>query len=221
MGRIRPEVIGLKPIRSLSGSLGHLPRERKVALGSLALLVVLFGALILYQRFALPPSAAEPLPPPASVKAPTVPPEIREDATEVSSPVNAVVQPPQPLTQPLAGKRQVLERYGFGFSELFGDFRLHAGVDYAAAVGESVLAAGPGKVVRIDDDPAEGRVLELDHGNGLVTRYVGLGEMKVGLNASVQAGTVIGQVGAAEKTHLHFEVLLNGSPVDPAPYLKL
>jgi len=210
----------LKPTRSLSNSLSHLPRERKVALGSLAFLIALLGSLVLYQRFALPPEASEPLPPPAGVQAPTVPPEIREDATEVTGKAETVVQPPQPLIQPLPGKRQIVQGYGFMYSELFGDYRLHAGVDYAATAGDSVLAAGTGKVSRNEDDPAEGRVLELDHGNGLVTRYAGLGEMKVGLNATVQAGTVIGQVSGAEKAHLHFEVLLNGSPVDPAPYLK-
>lgn len=211
----------MKSTRSLSNSLSHLPRERRVALGSLAFLIVLLGALILYQRFALPPAVPEPLPPPISVQAPTVPPEAREDAAEVSGKASTAVQPPQPLTPPLPGKRRIVQGYGFMYSELFGDYRLHAGVDYAVAAGDSVLAAGTGKVSRVDDDPAEGRVLELDHGNGLITRYVGLGDMKVGLNATVQAGTVIGQVSAADKAHLHFEVQLNGAPVDPAPYLKL
>ncbi|HWI65833.1 MAG TPA: M23 family metallopeptidase [Symbiobacteriaceae bacterium] len=212
----------MKPTRGLPNAwLTQLPRERRVALGSLAFLVALLGSLILYQRFAAPPSAAEQAPAAPVVQAPTVPPELTEAVSEAAGKAPAVAAPPTSLSRPLAGRRQTLQGYGMAYSELFGDYRLHAGVDYAAGAGESVLAAATGKVTRIDDDPAEGRRLELDHGNGLVTQYAGLGEIKVGLNATVQAGTVIGQVSAADdKPRLHFAVLMNGSPVDPTPYLQ-
>lgn len=220
MGRIKREVIGLKPTRGLSTTrLSQLPKERRLALGSLAFLVVLLGSLTLYQRFAVP-KASEPSP---GVRAPAVPQEEAPgDASEVAGKpdVSTVAPPPQQLMKPLSGRHQTVQAYGMAYSELFGDYRLHSGIDYAAAVGESVLAAGTGKVTRIDDDPVEGRVVELDHGGGMFTRYGGLGEIKVGLNATVQAGTVIGQVAAGETTHLHFEVLVSGAPVDPAPYVK-
>lgn len=211
----------MKPTRGLSGVITHLPRERKAALGSLAFLVTLLGSLILYQRFAQPPERAAELPQTQGVQAPTVPPELAEEASDVASNVPPVLQPPSSLSQPLAGRHQTLQPFGMAYSELFGDYRLHAGIDYAAAAGESVLAAASGKVTRIENDPAEGRLLEIDHGGGLATQYGGLSGIKVGLNATIQPGTVIGQVGAANgKPHLHFGVFLNGSPVDPATYLR-
>jgi len=213
----------LKPTRGLPNSwLSHMPRERRVALGSLAFLVVLLGSLIAYQRFAdTTPDAIEPLVAPG-VQAPTVPDGVQapQGQGEVATAQTAAAAPPQQLARPLAGKHKVIRNYGYMYSGLFGDYRIHPGFDYAATAGESVLAAAAGKVSRIDDDPAEGRYVELDHGNGLVTRYAGLGELKVGLNAAVQAGTVIGQISPGEAPYLHFEVSLNGSPVDPAPYLR-
>lgn len=211
----------MKPTRGLSNSwLSHMPRERKVALGSLAFLVVLLVSLVLYQRFGLSPKATESQQPPV-VHAPAVPQEAVAGSADVAGKANTVPQAaPQQLERPLSGRRQVLQGYGYMYSKLFADYRLHPGVDYAAVTGESVLAAATGKVIRIEDDPVDGRVLELDHGGGMVTRYGGLGEMSVGLNATVQAGSVIGLVGAEERPHLHFAVLLNGVPVDPALYVR-
>lgn len=204
--------------------LGQLPKERRVALGSLALLVTLLGSVILYQRFAVP-ETPQSLPGPHAVGVDGGAPPAQEveavtGATgQPEAPATASPPPPQ-LVIPLAGKPQVLQPYDYRYSETFGDYRLHPGTDYAAAAGETVVAAAGGSVTRIEDDPVEGRVVEIDHGDGLVTRYGGLGEMKVGLNATVQAGAEIGQVGAGERIHLHFEVLVDGAPVNPASYLK-
>jgi murein DD-endopeptidase MepM/ murein hydrolase activator NlpD len=130
------------------------------------------------------------------------------------------------LIRPLPGQRQVLQPFGFATSREYGDFRLHPGVDYTATLGESVLAAAPGRVAEIEADPADGMVIVLDHGNGMTTRYASLGQVVVGLNASVQSGEVLAQVGmpaparSSIGTHLHFEVLLKGEAVDPAMYLS-
>ena len=211
----------MKPTRGLPAlRLSQLPKERRVALGSLALLVTLLGSVILYQRFAVP-ETPQSLPGPAAPGVNGESPPAAEVAGSAGQPDTAVPpSPPLQLVSPLAGKPQVLQSYTYSYSETFGDYRLHPGIDYAAAAGEAVLAAGPGTVTRIEDDPVEGRILEIDHGNGLVTRYGGLGEVNVGLNASVQAGSDIGQIGARERIHLHFEVVLDGAPVNPAPYLK-
>jgi len=214
----------LKPTRGLPAlRLSQLPKERRVALGSLALLVTLLGSVILYQRFAVP-ETPQSLPGPVApgVNGESPPASASEEVTgSVGQPDTPVpASPPVQLVSPLAGRPQVLQPYAYSYSETFGDYRLHPGTDYAAAAGEAVFAAGAGTVTRIEDDPVEGRILEIDHGNGLVTRYGGLGEVKVGLNASVQAESEIGQVGARERVHLHFEVVVDGAPVNPAPYLK-
>lgn len=218
-------MIGLKSTRGLPAMrLSQLPKERRIALGSLALFVMLLGSVIVYQRFAVPETQQSlPGPPAPAVTGENPPAPAAETVTgstgQPEAPVTAS-PPPRQLVSPLAGKPQILQAYDYAYSETFGDYRLHPGTDYAAAAGESVLAAGAGTVTLIEEDPVEGRVLEIDHGDGLVTRYGGLGEVKVGLNATVQAGAEIGQVGAGERIHLHFAVLVDGAPVNPAPYLK-
>ncbi|MDF2628926.1 MAG: putative peptidase [Symbiobacteriaceae bacterium] len=217
----------MKSTRGLpSMRLSQLPKERRIALGSLALLVTLLGSIVVYQRFAVP-ETMQPLPGPGTPRTAAGEPVNQAEAgtatpaaTGEPEAAPAVSAPPQQLVVPLAGKPQVLQPYDFLYSEDFGDYRLHPGIDYVANPGESVLAAGNGTVTRIEDDLVEGRVVEIDHGNGLVTRYGGLGEVKVGLNAAVRAGTEIAQVGTGERIHLHFEVLVDGTPANPTPHLK-
>lgn len=232
----------MKPTRGLSEGWSHLPRERKLALGSLATLMALLGSLMLYDRFtgpALQPEmqsfertkspkiggqeqlTAEP-------KGPEAPQATAEPEGPAAPAVQARPEPKAPtrLVPPLTGEHKVLQPYAFMYSELFGDYRLHPGIDYAAARGESVLAAAAGTVVSVQTDPVEGRMVELDHGGGMVTRYGGLGQVMVSLNGTVQAGHILGQVGdptpakQALGSHLHFEVLLSGNPVDPALYYQ-
>jgi murein DD-endopeptidase MepM/ murein hydrolase activator NlpD len=202
-----------------------MSRERKVALGSLTFLVVLLGSLILYQRFAATPQPAGPQTGQEVDQLPAVDAAGTDllgagapSTEEVSGRPGTAIEAPRQLLLPLAGKPKVLQGYAFMFSDTYGDFRLHPGIDYAAAPGDSVLAVATGRIIRIEQDPLEGQLVELDHGNGLVTRYGGLGKLQVGMNASVQTGTVIAQIAPGDKPHLHFEVLLNGSPVDPATY---
>lgn len=234
----------MKPTRGLSPEwLSSLPRERKVALGSLAILMALIASLTVYGRFTAPSdeggpdgtgqAAVDGVKPgtQAASAAPNTEPggtaaEPGDDPEpEVASGVAAKPAPTH-LLQPLTGERAILQPYAFMYSEAFGDYRLHPGVDYAAAKGDSVMAAASGKVVAVDSDPVEGKVVEIAHDGGMVTRYGGLGQIMVGVNATLQAGHMIGQVGdptAAKKalgSHLHFEVLLGGSPADPTLYYQ-
>jgi murein DD-endopeptidase MepM/ murein hydrolase activator NlpD len=96
--------------------------------------------------------------------------------------------------------------------------RMHTGIDIKAARGAPVFAAASGVVCFVGRWSAYGKIVEIDHGNGLVTRYAHLDRHIVEQGAAVDAGEQIGTVGSTGRTtgaHLHFETLVNGSMVDP------
>ncbi len=107
-----------------------------------------------------------------------------------------------------------------------GDWRTHAGLDIAAALGTKVMAAASGTVEAVYQDDLLGTTVVIEHSSGLTSVYSNLAEtpaVKVG--QSVSTGTVIGSVGstaAAESglaPHLHFALLKNDKSVDPLDYL--
>jgi murein DD-endopeptidase MepM/ murein hydrolase activator NlpD len=96
--------------------------------------------------------------------------------------------------------------------------RMHSGVDISAPRGTPVLAAASGVVFFAGHWAAYGKIVEIDHGNGLVTRYAHLDTKNVETGARVASGQAIGAVGRSGRTtgaHLHFETLVNGRTVDP------
>lgn len=107
-------------------------------------------------------------------------------------------------------------------SKTTGAWQTHNGVDIAASLGDAVASAGSGTVSAVDNDPLWGIIVTVDHGNGIITRYSNLNEgVTVQVGQEVSGGEEIGAVGetadieTAEKSHLHFEVIKNGSFVNP------
>jgi murein DD-endopeptidase MepM/ murein hydrolase activator NlpD len=99
---------------------------------------------------------------------------------------------------------------------------LHPGIDLGAPVGTPIHAAGTGTVVWCGWMSGYGNLVMIDHHNGLATAYGHQSRIAVGCNQEVTAGQVIGYVGSTGYStgpHLHFEVRLNGTPVDPLGYL--
>ena len=102
----------------------------------------------------------------------------------------------------------------------------HAGLDLIAPHGSSLRAAAAGIVVAARPYFAYGLLVDLDHGNGVMTRYAHMAEFAAGIRPGtpVAAGQLLGQVGRTGRTttaHVHFEVRINGRAVDPKPYLSL
>jgi murein DD-endopeptidase MepM/ murein hydrolase activator NlpD len=96
--------------------------------------------------------------------------------------------------------------------------KFHSGTDFRGKHGTPVVAAGDGIVVFAGRRGGYGNLIEIDHGGGVITRYAHLRRMHAKQDAVVVAGQQIGQVGSTGRTtgpHLHFEVRLADSPVDP------
>ncbi len=113
---------------------------------------------------------------------------------------------------------------GFGFrpDPFTGHASLHTGLDFPAEVGTPVYAAAGGIVTLREWHAAYGNTLEIDHGNGLVTRYAHNSAFEVERGALVKRGQMIARVGNTGRStgpHLHFEVLVDGAPQDPARFL--
>jgi murein DD-endopeptidase MepM/ murein hydrolase activator NlpD len=113
---------------------------------------------------------------------------------------------------------------GFGFrtDPFNGRAALHNGLDFPAEIGTPITAAAGGIVVKREWHEAYGNVLEIDHGNGLVTRYAHCSSIEVALGALVKRGQLVAKVGNSGRStgsHLHFEVLVDGAPQDPARFL--
>ncbi|MPM58421.1 hypothetical protein SDC9_105252 [bioreactor metagenome] len=115
------------------------------------------------------------------------------------------------------------------WSETLGDYRVHTGCDIAAASGSKVRAMADGEISDIYQDDLLGYVIEIDHGNGVITRYCNLLDGQVSgieVGAKVKMGDVISGVGetalleSAEGPHLHLEVLKDGVRIDPQELFK-
>ena len=115
---------------------------------------------------------------------------------------------------------------GFGFrSDPFtGRAALHTGLDFAADIGTPIQAAAGGVVVSTEVHPQYGNLLEIDHGNGLLTRYAHTSRILVRNGDLVKRGQVVAQVGSTGRStgpHLHFEVLVDGVQQNPARFLAM
>lgn len=111
-------------------------------------------------------------------------------------------------------------------SKTMGDWRVHNGVDFRGTVGDQVRAVNNGVVKSVYDDVLWGTVVEIDHGDGLVARYCGLGKgSTLSVGDKVNINDRIGNLGAvpvesADEVHLHFEMRQDGKTVNPLEVMK-
>lgn len=124
---------------------------------------------------------------------------------------------------PLAGAYVVTSEYGERYHPVLHVTKLHTGIDLVARADKTVVAAADGKVVTSGFNTAYGNQVVLDHGGGIQTRYGHMASpstVKVG--QKIGAGTPLGIQGATgyvTGAHLHFEVISNGKPIDPKPFM--
>lgn len=127
-----------------------------------------------------------------------------------------------PLAQPVKSWSM---NSGFGVRKdpFTGSFAQHQGLDMGAPMRSSIFATGDGKITHADFEGNYGRMVEIDHGMGLVTRYGHLSRILVKKGDIVTRGTIIGQLGCSGRCsgpHVHYEVLNHGRPVNPLKFLK-
>ena len=124
---------------------------------------------------------------------------------------------------PSASPGRVSSDFGHRADPLGGDGRHHDGLDLAAPEGTPVLAVKGGTVRRAGDAGGYGKLVEIDHGDGVVSRYAHQSQLSVYVGQRVEAGEVIGAVGSTGRStgpHLHLEVRVAGDPVDPDRFLR-
>jgi murein DD-endopeptidase MepM/ murein hydrolase activator NlpD len=112
--------------------------------------------------------------------------------------------------------------FGQRMHPIFHEVRTHTGIDIGAGYGSAVRAAAAGTVVVAGSVSGYGTAIVIDHGGGLGTLYGHLSRLGVHVGSRVAAGQTIGAVGNTGNStgpHLHFEVRVNGTPVDPMRYL--
>ena len=100
--------------------------------------------------------------------------------------------------------------------------RPHEGIDVSAPMGAPIVAPAGGVVVRVTKETGYGNVLEIDHGNGIVTKYAHCSRIVVRMGERVKRGQVIanvGNTGLSTGPHLHYEIHVNGKVVDPLTYV--
>ena len=113
---------------------------------------------------------------------------------------------------------------GFGqrLDPFSGEGAFHSGVDISAPWGRELSAGGDGIVLEAGWDTGYGNAIVVDHGYGMSTKYGHLSKIFVVVGQEVKRGQVIGAVGMTGKTtgpHLHYEVIVNDTPVNPMKYL--
>ncbi len=119
-------------------------------------------------------------------------------------------------------KGWITSRFGYRTSPFSGKTALHAGLDIAAAPGSPVYAPADGVVVFASYDESYGKLITVDYGYGVITRFGHLSQIYVQAGQKVNKWDVIGAVGNTGRStgpHLHYEVRINGTPVDPLNYI--
>ena len=114
--------------------------------------------------------------------------------------------------------------YGWRIDPFSGQRAFHEGMDFIAAAGTPIRAAAGGVVVYSDFHPQYGNMVEIDHGNELVSRYAHASKRLVKAGDVILSGALIAEVGRSGRstgTHLHFEVRHRGVPQNPTQFLRL
>ncbi len=133
------------------------------------------------------------------------------------------LMPILPVRAPLIGEAAVSSPFGYRRDPFLGFLALHPGVDLVQDYGAEIHATADGRVVHAGAMGGYGNMVEIDHGNGLATRYGHMSEVLVEEGQEVKAGAVLGRLGSTGRStgpHLHYDVRVDGEPVDPERFLQ-
>lgn len=133
------------------------------------------------------------------------------------------VADPASLPTSWAHLGKINNEFGFRRNPFGGrSYEFHAGMDIDGERGDTVMAPGNGTVIKAGWQGGYGNMIEIDHGNGLTTRYGHLSKIEVSVGQSVARGELIGLIGTTGRStgpHLHFELRLDDKPINPRFFL--
>lgn len=128
-----------------------------------------------------------------------------------------------PLRRPLEGDDSTTSNFGMRTDPFTGAAAMHAGMDFRGETGTPIRAAGAGRVLRAEVAGGYGNLVEIDHGNGLTTRYAHLSAFDVKADQIVPPGAIIGRLGSTGRStgpHLHYETRLAGEAANPLTFIE-
>jgi murein DD-endopeptidase MepM/ murein hydrolase activator NlpD len=127
-----------------------------------------------------------------------------------------------PLRKPVEGEIDQTSGFGVRIDPFIGRPAMHTGLDFRGDTGEAIRVTAAGTVVSAGWSGGYGRMVEVDHGNGLATRYGHLSEIDVKVGQALKAGQSVGRMGSTGRStgpHLHYETRIDGEAVDPHKFL--
>jgi len=128
-----------------------------------------------------------------------------------------------PVRKPVEGEVDMSSPFGMRLDPFMGRPAIHTGIDLRGETGEPAHATAAGKISIAGREGGYGNMVEINHGNGLATRYGHLSEIDVKIGQFVRIGEVIGKIGSTGRStgpHLHYETRINGEAVDPQKFLR-
>ncbi|MGC1540354.1 MAG: M23 family metallopeptidase [Xanthobacteraceae bacterium] len=128
-----------------------------------------------------------------------------------------------PLRQPVSGEIDETSPFGVRVDPFLHEAAMHTGMDIRGEPGEAVHATAAGRVSIAGWDGGYGNLVEIDHGNGLATRYGHLSQIDVHVGEEIRTGQTIGLIGSTGRStgpHLHYETRVDGEAVNPQKFLE-
>ncbi len=142
----------------------------------------------------------------------------RAQVERLSATIGAV-----PLRKPVEGEIEQSSGFGVRVDPFIGRPAMHTGIDFRGDTGEDIHVTAGGTVMSAGWSGGYGRMVEVDHGNGLATRYGHLSEIDVHVGQVLKPGNVVGKLGSTGRStgpHLHYETRVDGEAVDPHKFLQ-
>jgi murein DD-endopeptidase MepM/ murein hydrolase activator NlpD len=128
-----------------------------------------------------------------------------------------------PVRKPVPGEIDTTSGFGMRVDPFLHIPAMHTGLDFRGDIGEAIRATAAGTVTHTGWSGGYGKMVEIDHGNGLVTRYGHLSSIDVEVGQRVRIGQIIGRMGSTGRStgpHLHYETRVGGEAVDPQRFLR-
>jgi murein DD-endopeptidase MepM/ murein hydrolase activator NlpD len=141
----------------------------------------------------------------------------RADADQLATTLLAV-----PVRKPVAGEIDETSPFGIRMDPFVHEAAMHTGIDFRGDIGEPIHATAAGTVTIAGWEGGYGKMVEVDHGNGLATRYGHLSAINVSVGDKIRIGEVVGLLGTTGRStgpHLHYETRVNGEAVNPQKFL--